>query len=380
MSQPTEAAVIAALKAVAVPPSSPEGRTSDVIALNMVSGITIKDGRVVFTLEVAPDRTAGAESLRQAAEQAVAAVPGVRSVGVVLTAHRARGADTSAPAHAHAHAGGGHAHGAHRHAPAVPAPRPRPLPGVRTIVAVASGKGGVGKSTTAVNLALGLQALGLKVGILDADIYGPSLPRLLAITERPTSPDGQTLRPIDRLGLKTMSIGFMVAEDTPTIWRGPIVQGALQQMLWQVSWAPLDVLVVDLPPGTGDVQLTMAQQVPLTGAVIVSTPQDLALIDARKGFAMFRKVDVPVLGIIENMSTFQCPHCGQTTDIFGHGGARHDAARLGVPFLGEIPLAPILRETSDHGTPIVHHQPDSPHAVAYRAIAATVWELIGPGE
>jgi ATP-binding protein involved in chromosome partitioning len=238
---------------------------------------------------------------------------------------------------------------------------------------VASGKGGVGKSTTAVNLALALKANGLRVGILDADIYGPSLPRLLALKDKPEVVSGRILRPLESHGVRVMSIGLLVEEEAPMIWRGPMVMSALTQMLREVEWGDLDILVVDMPPGTGDAQLTMAQQVPLAGAVIVSTPQDLALIDARKGLNMFRKVDVPVLGIIENMSYFICPHCGGRTDIFAHGGARHEAERLGVPFLGEIPLDPGIRMTSDAGTPIVVTDPEGPHAIVYRQIAERVW-------
>jgi ATP-binding protein involved in chromosome partitioning len=243
-------------------------------------------------------------------------------------------------------------------------------------VAVASGKGGVGKSTTAVNLALALKANGLRVGILDADIYGPSLPRLMHVSGRPKTSGGRVLIPMENYGLKLMSMGFLVDEDTPMIWRGPMVISALTQMLREVTWGDLDILVVDMPPGTGDAQLTMAQQVPLAGAVIVSTPQDLALIDARKGLAMFNKVDVPVLGIVENMSTFVCPHCGERSDIFGHGGARHEAEKLDVPFLGEVPLTMEIRETSDAGTPVVVSAPDGPSAIAYREIATRVWDGI----
>jgi ATP-binding protein involved in chromosome partitioning len=253
------------------------------------------------------------------------------------------------------------------------------VPGVASIIAVASGKGGVGKSTTAVNLALGLRDLGLKVGVLDADIYGPSLPKLLAIKERPQTLGGTRLKPITRHGLTVMSIGFLIEEETPMIWRGPMVMSALTQMLREVEWGTLDIMVVDMPPGTGDAQLTMAQQVPLKGAVIVSTPQDLALIDARRGIAMFKRVNVPVLGIVENMSTFICPKCGERSDIFGHGGARHEAERLGVPFLGEVPLEMTIRETSDAGLPIVATKPDSPQAAAYRVIAEQVRDQLSGG-
>jgi ATP-binding protein involved in chromosome partitioning len=254
---------------------------------------------------------------------------------------------------------------------------PKPLvPGVRAIVAVASGKGGVGKSTTAVNLALALRQKGLAVGLLDADIYGPSQPRMMGIKGRPQSPDGKTLIPLENHGLKVMSIGFMLAEEQPIIWRGPMVMGALEQMLRDVAWGELDILVVDLPPGTGDAQLTMAQRVPLAGAIIVSTPQDIALIDARKGLNMFRKVDVPVLGFIENMSYHKCPNCGHVEHIFSHGGARKEAERLGTEFLGELPLDIKIRETSDSGRPIVVSDPQSEHAQAYQRIADRVWAKI----
>ena len=304
------------------------------------------------------------EPLRKAAEKAVEGLPQVLSVTAVLTAHSGKGAADSAPPPGQRPAAGG-------------ATGERPLvPGVKSIVAVASGKGGVGKSTTAVNMALGLAAGGHSVGMLDADIYGPSLPRMMGISGRPTSHDGKTLEPMQNYGVKVMSMGFLVAEDTPMIWRGPMVMSALQQMLRDVNWGELDVLVVDMPPGTGDAQLTMAQQVPLTGAVIVSTPQDIALLDARKGLNMFRKVDVPVFGIVENMSYFLCPNCGHNTPIFSHGGARREADKLGTEFLGEIPLDIEIRETSDGGRPIVVSRPDSPNALVYRAIADRVWEKI----
>jgi ATP-binding protein involved in chromosome partitioning len=306
---------------------------------------------------------------------------------VALTAERAGGgggagaqsprpapgaARPAQPAPGRAQGRGAHGHGPQGHGPQ-PA-GPAGIPGVGAIIAVASGKGGVGKSTVAINLALALRDLGLKVGVLDADIYGPSLPKLLAIKERPQTAGGTRLKPIVRHGMPVMSIGFLVEEETPMIWRGPMVMSALTQMLREVDWGSLDVLVVDMPPGTGDAQLTMAQQVPLKGAVIVSTPQDLALIDARRGIAMFRRVNVPVLGIVENMSTFICPHCGTRSDIFGHGGARHEAGRLGVPFLGEVPLALAIREKSDAGLPVVASEPEGPHAQAFRAIAERVRE------
>jgi ATP-binding protein involved in chromosome partitioning len=254
------------------------------------------------------------------------------------------------------------------------------VPGVRHIIAVASGKGGVGKSTTAVNLALGLAANGLATGLLDADIYGPSMPRMLGVTEKPESADGKMLKPIEKYGLKTMSIGYIVNEDTPMIWRGPMVSSALEQMLRDVQWGDLDVLVVDMPPGTGDAQLTLAQRVALAGAVIVSTPQDIALVDARKGLNMFRKVAVPVLGIVENMSYFLCPHCGERSEIFGHGGAREEAEKLDVPFLGEVPLHLDIRTTSDSGNPIVVSKPDSPHAQVYKNVAGRVWKQLSANQ
>jgi len=250
------------------------------------------------------------------------------------------------------------------------------VPGIRHMIAVASGKGGVGKSTTAVNLALGFQANGLRVGILDADIYGPSQPKLLGLTGRPEVHSGSKLKPLIGYGLKVMSMGFMIDEATPVIWRGPMVVSALTQMLREVTWGELDVLVIDMPPGTGDVQLTMAQQVPLSGAIIVSTPQDLALIDARKGLNMFRKTDIPVIGIIENMSYFVCSKCGERHEIFGHGGAEAEAKTLGVPFLGGVPLHLDIRERSDSGQPITATAPDSVHAGIYREIAAKAWSEI----
>lgn len=253
------------------------------------------------------------------------------------------------------------------------------IPGVKSIVAVASGKGGVGKSTTAVNMALGLRALGLKVGLLDSDIYGPSIPRLLGITDRPAIENSRII-PIEKFGMKIMSMGFLMDEEAPVIWRGPMVMSALVQMLREVEWGELDVLVLDMPPGTGDAQLTMAQQVPLAGSVIVSTPQDLALIDARKGLKMFKDVDVPILGIIENMSTFICPHCGKNSDIFGHGGAEAEAANLGVLFLGAIPLHMDIRHHSDSGIPVVVADEDGPHAKIYKSIALKVASLLGEDE
>lgn len=376
MSQVTEQQILAALGTVIEP-----SKQKDVVSLQMISGLVVKDGNVGFVIEVDPTVGAQMEPLRKATEKAVHAVPGVLSVTAVLTAHKAGGGNAAPnPQSGHQH---DHQHD-HQHGHQ-PTGRPagaggtaaKPLvPGVRSIVAVASGKGGVGKSTTTANLALALATLNLRVGVLDADIYGPSQPRMLGISGRPSSPDGKILRPMEGYGIKCMSMGFLVAEDTPMIWRGPMVISALTQMLREVEWGELDVLVVDMPPGTGDAQLTMAQQVPLAGAVIVSTPQDLALIDARKGLNMFRRVEVPVLGIIENMSYFVCPHCGGRSDIFGHGGARSEAERIGVPFLGEVPLDMAIRSHSDDGTPIVVSEPDGAHARVYKEIAAKVWQRI----
>jgi len=344
-------------------------RGGDIVSLHMVSGIVIRDGNVGFAIEVEPERGPRLEPLRKAAEAAVDALPGVVSVTAVLTAESRPPAGRPAP-HAHAHT-----HGAPQGQRPANAQRGA-VPGVGAIIAVASGKGGVGKSTDAANLALGLQANGLTVGVLDADIYGPSMPRMLGISGRPTSEDGKTLRPMENYGIKCMSMGFLVPEETAMIWRGPMVMSALNQMLRDVAWGELDVMIVDLPPGTGDAQLTMAQQVPLAGAVIVSTPQDIALIDARRGLSMFEKVDVPVLGIIENMSYFLCPHCGGRSDIFSHGGARREAERLGCEFLGEVPLDVTIRETSDEGRPITISDPGSPHALLFREIAAKIWAKV----
>ncbi|MDG4899743.1 MULTISPECIES: Mrp/NBP35 family ATP-binding protein [unclassified Mesorhizobium] len=355
--------------------------TGNIVDLGLVSEIFIADSKVFFSITVPAARAQEMEPLRAAAERVVKAIPGVANAVVALTAEK-KGGGMEAPVRPASQAA------SPRPAPQAAPQRPGPqapashshgkrgVPGIDAIIAVASGKGGVGKSTTAVNLALGLAANGLSVGVLDADIYGPSMPRLLNIHGRPQTVDGKILKPMQNYGLKVMSMGFLVDEETPMIWRGPMVMSALTQMLREVEWGPLDVLVVDMPPGTGDAQLTMAQQVPLAGAVIVSTPQDLALIDARKGLNMFKKVDVPLLGIVENMSYFLAPDTGKRYDIFGHGGARREAERLGVTFLGEVPLEMGIRESSDAGAPVVASKPDGAEAKIYRDIAAKIWDRV----
>ncbi len=352
MSNLTPDDVLAALKSVVDP-----ARNKDVVALGLIQGLQVKDGHISFALEVAPDEGRTKEPLRLACEKAVLALKGARSVTAVLTAHK------PAPPQA------GRAGAPERQGPA----------GVKAVIAVASGKGGVGKSTVAVNLAVALSQLGRKVGLLDADIYGPSIPRMLGLKGKPTSKDGKILQPMQAWGLKAISIGSLIDDDQPMIWRGPMVMTALTQLIYDVEWAPLDVLVVDMPPGTGDAQLTLAQRVPLAGAIIVSTPQDVALIDARKGLAMFKKTHVPVFGIVENMSTFVCPNCGHESHIFGHGGARETAANLGTDFLGEIPLHIAIRETSDGGTPITARDPNSPQAKAFVDLAARVAAKLDAG-
>jgi len=344
--------ILAALAAV----PGPDGKTP-LPRSGAIDGVTVRDGKVFLAIKIDPRRAKAMEVMRAEAEAKIKALPGVVSALVTLTAQ------SEGPAAAPA------GHAAH---PARP-PNARPIPGIDKIIAVASGKGGVGKSTTACNLALGLARLGLKVGVLDADVFGPSMPRLLGIAGKPDlAPDGQKLKPMEKFGLKVMSIGFLVDEGAAIVWRGPMVMSALNQFLREVEWGELDVLVVDMPPGTGDAQLTMAQNVPLSGAVIVSTPQDLSLIDARRGMAMFRQVNVPLLGVVENMSYFVCPHCGGRSDIFAHGGARHEAETHGAPFLGEIPLDMTIRETSDGGAPIVVSAPASVQAKAYLAVAERV--------
>ncbi len=387
MAEVSRSQVEKALEAVIYP-----GSDKNIVALGMVSEIFIADGKAYFSITVPADKASEMEPLRLAAERAAKGVEGIAGAVVALTADRKPGQQQPAPprpaaAPGRPAAGPGRpaaAPGRPAAAPGRPATQPGSskvgVPGVKSIIAVASGKGGVGKSTTSVNLALGLQSLGLKVGMLDADIYGPSLPRLLKISGRPKQQEDRIILPMENYGLKVMSMGFLVDEEAAMIWRGPMVQSALMQMLREVAWGDLDVLVLDMPPGTGDAQLTIAQQVPLAGAVIVSTPQDLALADARKGITMFQKVEVPLLGVVENMSYFIAPDTGAHYDIFGHGGAKAEAERIGVPFLGEVPLTIAIRELSDAGTPVVVADPNGPQAAIYRDIAEKVWARIGTSE
>ena len=364
MASVTKDQVLAALADVLDPDSG-----QNVVASGLISGVVVRDGNVGFALEVDPDQGAAKEPLRKACETAVERLSGVLSVTAVLTAERPAGGQAQGQGHGHSHGHGhGHAHGGQAQARAPQADQL--LPGVKSVIAIASGKGGVGKSTTAVNIATAMAAQNVRVGLLDCDIYGPSIPRMLNLSGQPEMVGERTLRPMANYGIKCMSIGFLVAEDTAMIWRGPMVMQALEQMMRDVDWGELDVLLCDLPPGTGDAQLTMAQRVPLTGAVIVSTPQDIALLDVTRGINMFQQVNVPIFGVVENMSYYVCPACGHRAELFHHGGARETARRLGVDFLGEIPLDISIRTTSDSGRPIVVTQPESPHAEAYRQIAA----------
>jgi ATP-binding protein involved in chromosome partitioning len=356
MATVTQDDVLSVLKRIA----APDGR-GNVVSAGLVSDIAIQGSTVMFALITTPQHARTMENLRGAVEKAVLAIPGVEKAMVALTAERAPGQPPQAPAQ--------------------PAARGTGVPGIKHLIAVASGKGGVGKSTTAINLALALHSLGLKVAVLDADVYGPSMPRLFGLTGKPeaSGAQGKKMKPMTRYGVELMSIGFLVPEDTAMIWRGPMVMSALTQLLRETEWSEADVMVIDMPPGTGDVQLSLAQQTPLSGAVIVSTPQDLALIDARKGLNMFRKVNVPVIGIVENMSYFTCTKCGERHEIFGHGGAREEAQRIGVPFLGEIPLDKEVRLRSDSGEPVVATQPDSLHTAIYRDVARQVWAALERG-
>jgi ATP-binding protein involved in chromosome partitioning len=361
MAEITTEQVLAALKLINDPDSG-----KNIVDSGMISGLQLKEGHVAFGIEVDPKRGSKLEPLRKEAEKAVHNLSGVLTVTAVLTAEREANSEQQAQ-------------------PPGPAPTGPPKPatfqkmdllGIDAVVAVASGKGGVGKSTTAVNLAIAMAANGKRVGLLDADIYGPSIPLMLGITQKPTQTASGMIAPLENHGIKCMSIGFLVEEATAMIWRGPMATGALEQLIKDVAWGELDCLVIDLPPGTGDIHLTMAQWIPLSGAVIVSTPQDIALADARKGLNMFEKVDIPVFGLIENMSYFNCPHCGERTEIFSHGGARREAEKLGMDFLGEIPLDVVIRETSDSGQPIVASDPESTHSKSYAEIAGKIWVKI----
>lgn len=349
--------VLAALAAVPMP-----GGRGSVVDADIVRAVTIEKDRVRFLLEVDPAEGPRLEPVRAAAEAAVAALPGVAGVSVLLTAHgpapkpKAPPPDLKIGRHPTPQAG------------------PEPVPGVKRIIAVASGKGGVGKSTVAANLAVALALEGKRAGLLDADIYGPSQPRMMGVSDRPKSPDGKTILPLHAHGVTLMSIGLMLKEGEAVVWRGPMLMGALQQLMGQVAWGELDALVVDLPPGTGDVQLTLSQRYPVTGAIIVSTPQDVALLDARKAMDMFVKTKVPILGLVENMSGYICPNCGHEAHIFGHGGARAEAERLGLPFLGEIPLDLQIRLSGDGGTPVAARNPDGAEALAFRGIARRLIE------
>jgi len=347
MATLSENQILNALKTISVP-----GSTEDIESSGLISGLAVRDGLVQLSINCTPDKVPEMETFRENCENKIRGLPGVQNVTVVLTSER-----TNEPKPPSASTAQG---------------QEQVIPGVKALIAIASGKGGVGKSTTSVNLALALAAEGKAVGLMDADIYGPSLPRMMGIDDKPKQIQSKKLLPPENYGIRCMSMGMLVAEEEPMIWRGPMVQSALQQMLTDVEWGTLDILVIDLPPGTGDAQLTLAQQTRLTGAIIVSTPQDIALLDARKGLNMFRKVSVPILGIIENMSYFVCPHCKEISHIFHHGGAEQTADQQGVEFLGAIPLDIEIRQTSDSGRPIVVEKPDSALAKTYREIAKSI--------
>lgn len=358
MTELTKDRILTELKHIA----APDGR-GNIVSAGLVTEIVIQGRNVMFALNADPQHMNAMEQLRSLVEKRVREIPGIDKVMVALTAERGPERSVGPKVSSASQLKNG-------------------IPGVKHLVAVASGKGGVGKSTTAINLALALKSLGLKVAVLDADVYGPSMPKLFGLTGKPEASDveGKRMKPMQRFGVEVASIGFLVEEDTPMIWRGPMVMSALTQLLREVAWSETDVMIIDMPPGTGDAQLTLAQQTPLSGAVIVSTPQDLALIDARKGINMFKKVNVPVLGMVENMSFFICNKCGERHEIFGHGGAKAEADRIGVPFLGEVPLDLEVRIRSDSGEPIVATLPESQHAAIYRDIARQVWASLEGGQ
>ncbi|MCK0168329.1 Mrp/NBP35 family ATP-binding protein [Jannaschia sp. S6380] len=345
MSGPTREAVLAVLKGIEAPGGG------DIVSAGLVRALSVEDGTARFVMEIAPAQATAMQPVRDAAEAAMAAMPGMTRATVLLTAHSDKAPPDLKPAR-----------------PAAPT-GPQPVAGVDRILAVASGKGGVGKSTLSANLAVALAAEGRRVGLLDADVYGPSQPRMLGVSGRPQSPDGKTILPLRNHGVTMMSMGLMTNEDQAVVWRGPMLMGALQQMMNQVQWGALDVLLVDLPPGTGDVQMTLGQKFAVYGAIVISTPQDVALLDARKGIDMFRQMGVPVVGMVENMSTHICSECGHEEHIFGHGGVAAEAEKLGVPLLAEIPLHLSIRVAADGGAPVVASKPGSPQAEAFRALA-----------
>lgn len=363
MSSLSKEAILSALREVIDPDTG-----KNVVDSGMMQGLVVRNGNVGFSLEVDPAEGAQKEPLRKACEDRLIKLKGLISVTAVLTAHRS------------AEERAGEANQSAQSAPAAPqkkraAPPPSlGIPGVKAIIAIASGKGGVGKSTVAVNIALALSQLGMKIGLLDADIYGPSIPMMMGLSGKPETTEDKKLIPMENHGIKTMSIGYMVEPGTAMIWRGPMVQSALQQMMMDVKWGELDLLVVDMPPGTGDAQLTMAQKVPLAGAVIVSTPQDIALLDAVRGIAMFEKTNIPILGLVENMAWFEPPGSNEKTYIFGQGGVKRTAEKMGKDLLGEVPLVPAIREGMDQGEPIVAQDPNSPTAAPFIAIAKKLKE------
>ena len=350
----TRDAVIATLKTINDPASG-----DDIMAAGLVRALSVEDGNVRFVFEVAPSAAQQLEPVRAEAEAALKAMPGIGSVSAIMTAHSAPAAPPDLKPQRASEPKG-----------------PQPVPGVDRIIAVASGKGGVGKSTVSANLACALAAEGRRVGLLDADVYGPSQPRMLGVSGRPASPDGKTILPMRNHGVTMMSIGLMQNDDQAVVWRGPMLMGALQQMMNQVQWGALDVLIVDLPPGTGDVQMTLTQKFDVAGAIIVSTPQDVALIDARKGIDMFNQLGTPIIGLIENMSTHICSQCGHEEHTFGHGGVANEAKKMGVPLLAELPLHLDIRLAADGGAPIVVSKPESPQAEAFRVVAR---QLIADG-
>ncbi len=362
-SSPTQAQVLEALRAVALPDGG------DLVGRDLVRALVVDEGMVRFVLEAeTPEEARKLESVRAQAERAVMALPGIARVSVALTAHGPAPKPAAKPADPGAPRGEAPALKIGRH----PTAGPSSVPGVKRIIAIGSGKGGVGKSTVSANLAVALAREGWRVGLLDADIYGPSQPRMMGVDKRPASPDGKIIIPPVAHGVTMISIGLMLREDEAVIWRGPMLMGALQQLMTQVQWGELDVLIVDMPPGTGDVQLTLCQKFDVTGAIVVSTPQDVALLDARKALRAFQTLKTPILGLIENMSTFICPKCGHEEHIFGDGGVKREAEKLGLPFLGELPISVEVRLAGDGGVPVA--ATDSPVAEAYRRMARRLIE------